>query len=224
MTTITNNVASPALLATMNPSATASASSSASATQDRFMKLLVTQMKNQDPLNPLDNAQVTSQLAQLSTVSGIDKMNTTLESMIASQQSGSAVQAAGMIGHGVLAPGKQMALASGNAVFGVDLAASAEKVKVTVRDVNGVAVHTIDLGAKDAGTLALAWDGVKDDGSKAADGTYTFDVAASAGTAPVSATALAFGQVSSVSTSATGVKLNVTNLGAIGMTDVRQIL
>lgn len=222
MTAITNNVASTALLATMNPATTAAAN--ANATQDRFMKLLVTQMKNQDPLNPLDNAQVTSQLAQLSTVSGIDKMNATLESMIASQQSGQAVQAAGMIGHGVLAPGKQIALASNTAVFGIDLAASAEKVKVTVRDVNGVAVHTMDLGAKDAGTLALSWDGVKDDGSKAADGAYTFDVAATAGATSISATALAFGQVSSVSTSSTGVKLNVTNLGAIGMTDVRQIL
>ncbi len=222
MTAITNNVASPALLATMNPATTAAAN--ANATQDRFMKLLVTQMKNQDPLNPLDNAQVTSQLAQLSTVSGIDKMNTTLESMIASQQSGNAVQAAGMIGHGVLAPGKQLALASSTSIFGVDLAASAEKVKVTIRDVNGVAVHTMDLGAKDAGTLALTWDGVKDDGSKAADGAYTFDVAATAGATSVSATALGFGQVSSVSTSTTGVKLNVTNLGAIGMADVRQIL
>ncbi|MFT5532927.1 MAG: flagellar basal-body rod modification protein FlgD [Burkholderiaceae bacterium] len=222
MTAITNNVASTALLATMNPATTAAAN--ANATQDRFMKLLVTQMKNQDPLNPLDNAQVTSQLAQLSTVSGIDKMNTTLESMIASQQSGQAVQAAGMIGHGVLAPGNKIALASNTSIFGVDLAASAEKVKVTVRDINGVAVHTMDLGAKDAGTLALTWDGVKDDGSKAAEGAYTFDVAATAGAASVSATALAFGQVSSVSTSATGVKLNVTNLGAIGMTDVRQIL
>ncbi|MFT5590111.1 MAG: flagellar basal-body rod modification protein FlgD [Bradyrhizobium sp.] len=222
MTAITNNVASTALLATMNPATTAAAN--ANATQDRFMKLLVTQMKNQDPLNPLDNAQVTSQLAQLSTVSGIDKLNTTLESMIASQQSGQAVQAAGMIGHGVLAPGKQLSLASNTSIFGVDMAASAEKVKVTIRDVNGVAVHTMDLGAKDAGTVALTWDGVKDDGSKAADGAYSFDVAATAGSASVSATALAFGQVSSVSTSATGVKLNVTNLGAIGMTDVRQIL
>jgi flagellar basal-body rod modification protein FlgD len=222
MTAITNNVASTALLATMNPATTAAAN--ANATQDRFMKLLVTQMKNQDPLNPLDNAQVTSQLAQLSTVSGIDKLNTTLESMIASQQSGQAVQAAGMIGHGVLTPGKQLSLASNTSIFGVDMAASAEKVKVTIRDVNGVAVHTMDLGAKDAGTVALTWDGVKDDGSKAADGAYSFDVAATAGSASVSATALAFGQVSSVSTSATGVKLNVTNLGAIGMTDVRQIL
>ncbi|MDY7575022.1 flagellar hook assembly protein FlgD [Actimicrobium sp. CCI2.3] len=222
MTAITNNVASTSLLATMNPATTAAAS--ASATQDRFMKLLVTQMKNQDPLNPLDNAQVTSQLAQLSTVSGIDKMNTTLESMITSQQSGQAVQAAGMIGHGVLAPGNQLALASNTSIFGVDLAAPAEKVMVTVKDVNGVAVHTMDLGAKDAGTLALTWDGIKDDGSKAADGAYTFSVAASAGSTSVSATALGFGQVSSVSTSATGVKLNVTNLGAIGMTDVRQIL
>ncbi|GAA4034384.1 flagellar hook assembly protein FlgD [Actimicrobium antarcticum] len=222
MTTISNNIASPALLATMNPATTASAS--ADATQDRFMKLLITQMKNQDPLNPLDNAQVTSQLAQLSTVSGIDKMNTTLQSMITSFQSNQSVQAAGMIGHGVLAPGKQVTLASGNAVFGLDLVSSAEKVQVMIKDASGKTVHTMDLGGKDAGTLPLTWDGVKDDGGKAADGAYTFEVAATAGTAKVEATTLAFGQVASVSTSSAGVKLNVPGLGAITMSDVRQIL
>ena len=105
MTTIQSNPVSADLLAAMNPASSATSTDSTAATQDRFMKLLVTQMKNQDPLNPLDNAQVTSQLAQLSTVTGIDKVNATLQSLMGSMQPSQSLQAAGMIGHSVLAPG-----------------------------------------------------------------------------------------------------------------------
>ncbi len=222
MTPIQNNVASPDLLAAMNPAK--DAGKTTDATQDRFMKLLVTQMKNQDPLNPLDNAQVTSQLAQLSTVSGIDKMNATLQSLMGSFQSNQAVQAAGMIGHGVLVPGNKIDLASGKAVFGLDLASTVDKVELAVKDASGKTVHTMDLGGKNAGTTSLAWDGIRDDGSKAPDGPYTIEATAHFGQAKVDATALAFGQVASVSTGKQGVSLNVPGLGAVSMSDVRQIL
>ena len=222
MTPIQNNIASPELLAAVKPSK--DSGKSIDATQDRFMKLLVTQMKNQDPLNPLDNAQVTSQLAQLSTVSGIDKMNATLQTLIGSFQSNQAVQAAGMIGHGVLVPGKQIDLSAGKAVFGLDLASTADKVQVVVKDASGKTVHTMDLGGKDAGTIPLSWDGVKDDGTKAADGRYSIEVVANFGQTKVDATALAFGNVASVSTGKQGVSLNVPGLGAVSISDVRQIL
>src|SRR5512137_1922724 len=74
-------------------------------TQDRFLKLLVTQMKNQDPLNPMDNAQVTSQMAQLSTVTGIDKLTATVQVLSASMVASQSLQAASMIGHAALVPG-----------------------------------------------------------------------------------------------------------------------
>src|SRR6476659_4835046 len=100
MTTINDNTVSPALLNAMNTSKTAATTStdSASATQDRFMKLLITQMKNQDPLNPLDNAQVTSQLAQLSTVTGIDKLNTTIGDMNTAMVASQSLQASALVG------------------------------------------------------------------------------------------------------------------------------
>ncbi|MFC6521280.1 flagellar hook assembly protein FlgD [Undibacterium arcticum] len=207
----------------MNPTTAASTDSTA-ATQDRFMKLLVTQMKNQDPLNPLDNAQVTSQLAQLSTVTGIDKVNTTLQSLMSSMQSGQSLQAAGMIGHSVLAPGSGLELASGKSVFGVDLASAVDKVAVTIKDAAGNTVRKMDLGSQPAGMQPLVWDGTTDTGAAAADGQYTFAVSAVAGSAPVAATALALGQVLSVSTGAQGVSLNVRNIGSVVMADIRQIL
>jgi flagellar basal-body rod modification protein FlgD len=221
---IQDSVVSPSLLATMNPTKDTVASGAA-ATQDRFMKLLVTQMKNQDPLNPLDNAQVTSQLAQLSTVTGIDKMNTTLEALISSFQSNQSLQAANMIGHGVLVPGANVDLVDGKGVFGVELSEPADNVQVTIRDASGTAVHVINVGSMEAGMRPMQWDGVADKGGVAADGHYTFEVAATRGGQKVDATKLAFGQVASVTTGAQGVKLNVVpNIGTVTMTDVRQIL
>src|SRR5450830_976051 len=92
-----------------------------SAAQDRFLTLLVTQLKNQDPLSPMDNAQITSQMAQISTVSGIDQLNATLQSMAASFSAGQSLQATAMIGHSVFVPGSTLQLQNGAAPFGVDL-------------------------------------------------------------------------------------------------------
>lgn len=224
MTTITDNTVSPAVLAAMN-SPKAKGGSTAQEAQDRFMTLLVTQMKNQDPLNPMDNAQVTSQLAQLSTVTGIDKLNTTLEALQGNYQSSQSVAAAGMIGHGVFVPGSSVNLSEGKGLLGVELTESADKVEVTIRDAAGKAVHTMDLGSQTAGTVPLAWDGKTDAGTTAPDGKYTFDVNATRGGEKMTAlTSLSFGQVLSVSTGAGGVKLNLPNMSQVNMADVRQIL
>ncbi len=221
MTTIQNN---PVAANPLASTAKAAASDSTAATQDRFLKLLVTQMKNQDPLNPLDNAQVTSQLAQLSTVTGIDKVNATLEALKGSFQSNQSLQAAGMIGRGVFVPGAAVALTGGKALLGVELAQPADNVQITIRDAAGKAIRKIDLGAQQAGILPLQWDGKTDSGSVAADGKYTFEVAAARGSQQAGAVTLAFGTVASVSTGAAGVKLNLPDIGAVDLSDIRQIL
>lgn len=224
MSTVQNNVASPELLAQMNGTKSTASASGVDATSDRFMKLLVAQMKNQDPLNPLDNAQVTSQLAQLSTVTGIDKMNATLESLIGSYQSSQSLQAASMIGRGVMVPGNTLSLNEGQAVLGLELATPADSVQLAVKDATGKVVDTISLGAMDAGVSPLAWDGMGSDGTTLANGTYTFEATATRAGQGVTVTALAVGGVASVSTSAKGVLLNLQGMGSVSMADVRQIL
>ena len=150
------------LLSTVNAKKATTVDGSVEADTNKFMTLLVTQLKNQDPMNPLDNAQLTSQLAQLSTVTGVNKLNTTLESLKSSYQSSESLQAANMIGHGVLVEGDYVNLQSGNGILGVDLASAADKVKVIITDPKtGKDVQTIDLGAKAAGTIPLAWDGMR---------------------------------------------------------------
>jgi len=191
--------------------------------QDRFLKLLVTQMKNQDPLNPMDNAQVTTQLAQISTVSGVEKLNQTMTSMSSALLAAQSVQATGLIGHSVLASGNGVLLQNGAAVGGVQLSQPADQVTITIRDSSGAARKTIVMGPQDAGLRTFAWDGSTDAGGRATDGAYTFEVNAVQGGKQVNADALGVGQVQSVSLGANELQLNTIGLGAIAFSQVKQI-
>lgn len=192
--------------------------------QDRFLKLLVTQLKNQDPLNPMDNAEMTSQLAQISTVDGIEKLNATLQMLVAGSNENQAMQAAGMIGHGVRVPGSSIELRDGVALGGVELEVPADRVTVTIKDGNGLAIKSLDLGGLDAGATGYIWDGTTDSGADAAAGNYTVSVQAMLGENKIAAKSLQWGVVSSVARSSQGVSLNVGTLGTFNMADVREIL
>lgn len=194
------------------------------ATQDRFLKLLVTQMKNQDPLNPMDNAQVTSQMAQLSTVSGIDKLNATLQALSDSMMSNQSMQAASMIGHGALVSGNGVDLKNGAAYGGVDLAQSVDKLDVSVYDKAGALVRNIHLGAQPVGVVNWQWDGRNEAGASVADGSYTFKVSATQAGKAADATPLQFGMVNSVMQGSGGVTLSVGHLDGVTLSQVKQIL
>jgi flagellar basal-body rod modification protein FlgD len=238
MTTVTSNTGSTAnindLMSTMNAKPATTGGDSVQADTDKFMTLLVTQLKNQDPLNPLDNAQVTSQLAQLQTVTGVNKLNETLNTLKASYQSSEAMQATNLIGHGVLVEGSNVTLSGSKAIMGVELDSDVDNLKVVISDKNGKEVQTMDLGAQKAGVIPLAWDGVPDaanvDSSgkpvTLADGNYSFQVVATKGGDKVSgAKTLAFDSVASVTTnSADGVKLNLPSKGVIKLADIKQVL
>ena len=224
MTTVQSSTSSvsQALLDSVNGTSS-SAKSSTESTQDRFMTLLITQMKNQDPLNPMDNAQVTSQMAQLSTVTGIDKLNTTVESLMSSMQSGQSYQAANMIGHNVLVAGNTVTTTGTGGYLGADLASSADSVSVAIKNASGTTVRTINLGTQDVGNLTVKWDGLADDGSKAASGDYKFQITALSSGKSVTTTNLNYAEVTSVSNSTNGIKLNLSNSTSISTSDVKEI-
>lgn len=221
MTAIQTNTVDPALLATVNGSSANKTSTQEA--QDRFMTLLVTQMKNQDPLNPMDNAAVTSQLAQLSTVSGIDKLNASVTAMSANFQAAQNLQSANMIGHGVIAPGSAIKLTDGKAIFGIELPQAADKVDVSIKDASGNTIRKMSMGVVPAGVNTMTWDGKTDSGATAANGDYKFEVNASSAETKLNSTSLSFGLVSSITSSTQGAKLNVANIGDISMADIRQI-
>lgn len=215
---------SDALLNAVNPKKDTT-TNAVNAEQDKFMTLLVTQLQNQDPLNPMDNAAVTSQFAQLSTVTGVNKLNDTLGNLMSSYQSSETLQATNLINHGVLSAGKTIDVSSGKGYYGVDLATPADSVDVQIFSAAGKLVKSISLGSADVGTKAVAWDGVMDDGTVAPDGKYSFTVTAKAGgQALTDATALSANLVQSVSTGASGVKLNLSSGTQVSMGDVKQIL
>ncbi|MBL0038838.1 MAG: flagellar hook assembly protein FlgD [Nitrosomonadales bacterium] len=193
-------------------------------TEDRFLKLLVTQMKNQDPLNPMDNAQVTSQMAQLSTVTGIDKLNATLQALSDSMSIVQSLSATSMIGHGVLIPGSAITLKDGKAIGGIELTQPADSVKVLIQDAAGNTVSTLQMGPQKAGVTALAWDGQTDAGTPAINGTYKFSVEALRAGDKVEANALTFGMVNAVTPGVNGATLDVGSAGSVAMSAVKQII
>jgi flagellar basal-body rod modification protein FlgD len=227
MSTVSATSSASDIFASINATNSASSTAKTSSTQeaqDTFLKLLVTQLKNQDPLNPMDNAEMTSQLAQMSTVSGIDKLNTTLSSLVDSAGTSQSLQAAAMIGKNVLVPGSQLALSNGAAYAGINLSGAADQVTLTILDSSGNVVQTETLGAQKAGVLDIAWDGTNNAGVKVADGTYKFSVNATQGSNAVTVNPLQVGTVSALVRSGSGFLLDLGTLGTFNFTDVQQIL
>lgn len=213
-----------ALLSSMNGVAgTSAAKGSTQETKDRFLSMLVAQMRNQDPLNPLDNAEVTSQMAQLSTVEGIENMNKTLKALAESLGADQLSQAANLIGHNVLVPGNTVSLNDGMGVFGINLESPADTVAISIFDQAGQLVSTVEAGALPTGEHLFEWDGLNDAGVAMPAGNYRFEATAGSGKDLIALQTLSNGLVQGVSRSDNGIELNVQGLGMTAYADVRQI-
>lgn len=199
-------------------------------TQEQFLTLLITQLQNQDPLNPMDNDQITSQVAQLSTVTGINQLNETLLALSGQLDVSQSMQAASLIGKEILVPGTAIRVGTGEAGtqvthFGMELLSPAAGVKVNILDNAGKVVRSMELGQHQAGVHSLEWDGTDDSGATVPDGRYSVQVSAfDAGEAPVSVGALTSGLVSSVASSTGGVTLDLGLAGSFLLSDVRKIM
>lgn len=212
-------------------SLTAAAAKTTSATDDqqsRFLTLLTTQLKNQDPTNPADSAQMTSQLAQISTVDGIAKLNTTLQGLVGSYRTSETLQAAALVGQGVLVDGNQLTLGSNTAgsyaIGGFKLDAAADTVNISIKDSKGIEVATETMSNQSAGSQEFVWDGTTANGAIAADGKYTISVTAAKGKAAVTATPLEMATVVSVSNGDSGVTLNAGRFSNLSISDIRRII
>jgi len=215
------------IFAALNAQATAGSSaggSTSAAVQDRFLQLLITQLKNQDPLNPLDNAAVTTQISQINTVAGIERLNATLETLLGAYGESQAMQAAALIGKDVLVGGSGLVLAGGEARGGVSLAAPVDRVVLTVLDGAGRPLQKQVLGAHDAGSFSFVWDGRTDAGAVAAPGNYRFTVTAERAGEKVEATALQVGTVSALIRDKSGsFQLDLGALGRVNFDQVQQV-
>ena len=212
---------SPATLSNINGTASTAATSSASdpGSQDRFLKLLVTQLQNQDPLSPMDNAELTSQIAQINTVTGIATLNTSVQSLSSQFLQMQSLQGASLVGKDVIVPGNKLDIANGAAQGGFELTSAADAVKVEVMSPAGRVLDTLNLGAQSSGMHSFDW----------AAGTYdntsnlTFRVTATSGSTTLTSTALMRDKVDAVSTSGDALMLELDRSGSVAYSTVRAI-
>lgn len=186
---------------------------------DRFLKLLVAQMQNQDPLKPMENAEVTSQMAQIQTVSGIERLNRGIEGMASSFASMQSMQGAALVGRGVAMDGNVLVFdEEGLTSGGFELASAATKVTIEFLSPVGRAIAKSDLGPRGAGGNTFDWklpEGVEP------DQIAGFRVVATAGTAQVSAAPLAHDRVVSVLTGGATLMLQLAGGATVPYSQVK---
>ena len=186
------------------------------AAQDRFLTMLMAQMNNQDPLNPMDNAQMTTQMAQINTVSGIQQLNQTMTSMATQFGSLQALQGVSLIGRTALVAGNRPVVEEGVAYGGLNLSAPADSVRVDIVGRAGQVLASSSLGAMSAGQqyFQVPLEGV--DASQVASFTITAQTAGK----PVTSSPVSLAPVASVSMQNGGLRLTSSNGTTYGLDQV----
>jgi flagellar basal-body rod modification protein FlgD len=211
MTTITGNSALDAL-----STGQTAKSDKGQLDQTAFLKLMTTQLKTQDPFNPVDNTQMLAQMAQFSSVAGISEMNTSLKAIAADIASSRVGDAASWIGRSALVSSDVATPLSNGAYAGeIELPDDATDLTLSLVDANGSVVHAQNLGAQAAGTLAFAWDGKNDAGETAATGPLKVIVSAYGDKGAISAATSTWAGISGVQSPASGATKLVTPLGLL---------
>lgn len=192
---------------------------------DAFLTLMTAQLKNQDPLKPMEGTEFISQLATFGTVSGVQEMQTSLETLAASLRSTQTLNGSSMIGRDILASADSFQHTQGGTVGGqIDVPAGTTSLQLRITDSAGTVVREIQLETGE-GTRNFTWDGLQNNGTPAASDEYEIEAVATVGGESGSLEVLMAGRVSSVSLDATGTNLtlNTAALGAVAMADVRRV-
>ncbi len=192
------------------------------AAQDRFLKLLVAQLNNQDPMNPLDNAQMTSQIAQINTVTGIQQLNETVKGLASQFAAQQLMQGSALVGRQVLVDGDTLSLdaETGNATGAFDLAGSAASVSVQILDASGKEIGNVNMGALPAGRYNFKWDASEYEG----DSAPRFKVIAANGGVAVASNALTVDNVSAISAENGTLYLQLSRGGMTTQSGIKAIL
>jgi flagellar basal-body rod modification protein FlgD len=204
---------------TASSGATAAKSKNEAGAEDRFLKLLVAQMQNQDPLNPMDNAQVTSQMAQIQSVNGLEKLNRSVEGLGTQFAQLSALQGASLVGRDVIVPGNRLvANDAGLPQGGFELDGAADRVQVEVLNAAGRVIDTIELGAQSGGRHGFEWTPPADVDAAAGE---RFRVVARNGAANVGFTPLMRDRVDAVLAGGDTLTLELRASGSVAYSQIR---
>lgn len=194
--------------------------------QEDFLTLMLAQIKSQDPLNPMENAEFFSQMAQMSTVQGLNDLNSSFADLAGALQVNQGLQAATLVGRNAMVEADNIKHESGNVQAGaVGLAAGASDVRIQITDESGALVKEIHLGDLPGGITGFEWDGLDSKGQPAASGRYNFTALASSGGSQIELPTLLAGEVTRVNLNSTGrAYLELAGLGTVPFGDIRQIL
>jgi flagellar basal-body rod modification protein FlgD len=193
--------------------------------QKDFLELMMTQFRNQDPFKPMDSTQFLGQLAQFSTVSGIDAMQGSLASLADSYRSDQMLAGAALVGRDILVPSTTSTLAAEGTMSGaIDVPSGTQQLFVQVKDATGQLVRRFEVPAGD-GLTDFSWDGAIEDGSRAAPGLYTFQAVGITAGKTASLQTLLTDTVDSVTLDANSqsLVLNTATQGAVPLASVRRI-
>jgi flagellar basal-body rod modification protein FlgD len=213
----------PAATTTASGMSAASGNTKTTLDQSDFLTLLTTQLKNQDPFEPMDNTQMVAQMAQFSSVAGISEMNKTLAGVATKLGSTTASDAMAYVGKTVLTEGSTAySKSTGGLDAAVELDTDATQVSVAISDANGGMLRQLQLGAQKAGTTSFEWDGKDGAGNPAGSGPFTITALATAGDKTVTSRTLVWAPVESVSLPSSGSPvLKVVGVGDVQPADVR---
>lgn len=193
--------------------------------QEDFLKLLVAQLKNQDPSNPVENSDFLGQIAQFSMVNGIDGLGSSFDSVASSLFSTQAMQASQLVGKEILVETNVAELETGGSVDAVlESSSAASNVKIFVEDQSGTLVRSLDLGNIGAGSTRFSWDGIDSEGDPALAGSYTIRTEGLVGGALQGLNTQIFSKVHSISVdrSNTSVSLELAGNTRVGISQVRE--
>jgi flagellar basal-body rod modification protein FlgD len=190
-----------------------------------FLRLMTTQLKNQDPLKPLDSTEFVAQLAQFGTVAGIQGMQSTIDSLSTSLRSSQLLSGANMVGHHILTASNTANYGGGVLAGVVDVPAGADRVTLNISDASGQIVAHLVVPAAE-GTQTYRWEGKGDNGAQLPSGRYNVQAIATSGATNQSLATYLYGLVGSVTLSAdgTGLTVNSPELGAVSLNSVREII
>jgi flagellar basal-body rod modification protein FlgD len=192
--------------------------------QEDFLSLMITQLKNQDPMKPMESGEFLGQLAQFGTVSGLSEIKTAFDSLAGSLVSNQALQAASLVGRAALVESAGVSIAAGQPVVGaVEMPTSSGSVKVEVRDSIGELVRTLDLGTRPPGLATFSWDGMTDEGTTAPSGRYSFLAGFQSDGEIEAAETLVSASVESVLFGADGFSVRLRGIGDVPFSAVREI-
>jgi flagellar basal-body rod modification protein FlgD len=191
--------------------------------QADFLRLMTEQLQHQDPLNPMENSAFLGQLAQFSTVQGIQGLQTSMDSFNGSLATDQMLRGAALVGRNVLVPSAKMALGSEGSVNGVVAAPDSGTVTFDITDPNGLSVRKITVQAEKAGEVAFEWDGKDASGNRLAAGTYGVTATIGTGESKKDLSTYVESRVDSVTVGSDGVFLDLAGLGTAPLDYVLRI-